>query len=156
MAKPNLFLIDSIRKAARNIENGSRYEWGHMGNCNCGNLAQVVCKLDNNVIHQYAMQGAGDWSEQTMTYCEDSGLPFDIMVSELLNAGLDLTDLKHLEKLSDKRVLEKIPFEERNLSHNVKKDVVRYMYTWASVLEEELIEKIELNIQFKELVEVGQ
>jgi hypothetical protein len=78
------------------------------------------------------------------------------MVSELLNAGLDLTDLKHLEKLSDKKVLEKIPLEERNLSHNVKKDVVRYMYTWASVLEEALVEKIELNIEFRELVEVGQ
>jgi hypothetical protein len=156
MARPNLFLIDSIRKAARNIEKGNPYEWGHMGSCNCGNLAQVVCKLDKSVIHQYAMQGAGDWSEQTLSYCSTSGLPFDLMVSELLAAGLDLQDLKHLEKLSDPTVLSKLPLDRKYVSHNSREDVVLYMYTWANVLEEQLLAPIKINFEMEEMVEIGQ
>ena len=155
MATPNLFLIDSIRTSARNIQNGARYEWGHMGSCNCGNLAQVVCKLDKAAIHQFAMQGAGDWSEQTLAYCRDSGLPFDIMVGELLNAGLDLKDLKNLEKLSDPKVLERFPFENRDLKHNKREDVVAYMFAWADLMEEVLLAPITLNLKFERIEELA-
>ena len=40
MAKATPVLIEALRKTAKKLEKGARYQWGHMGCCNCGNLAQ--------------------------------------------------------------------------------------------------------------------
>lgn len=115
-----------------------------MGGCNCGNLAQELTKLTKGEIHAYAMQRYGDWNEQVDDYCPTSQFPLDLVINEMLNAGLMLEDLKHLEKLNDRVVLLRLPLEKRHLKHNVRDDVVIYMTTWADLLEEQLLEKIKL------------
>lgn len=144
MAKANLELITAIRNAAHNLHISSDYQWGHMGSCNCGYLAQELTRLTKAEIHQRAMQKYGDWNEQLNDYCPKSGLPMDELISCMLDAGLDSTDLKHLERLSDPFVLRSIPFEHRWLIHNKKSDVVFYMNKWADLLEEEIIDCIKL------------
>ncbi len=145
MATPNLKLIDVLRKTAKKLQNGSNYQWGHMGSCNCGNLAQEVTMLSQAEIHEHALRTReGDWSEQTAEYCAKSGLPMDILVDKMLQIGLTTTDLQHLEKLSDKEILKRLPFEERNLQHNVRNDVVKYFSLWADMLEEQLLDSIQL------------
>jgi len=144
MARISLQLISAIRAAAQKLEESSSYEWGHMGACNCGFLAQQVTKLSKAEIHRRAMQGHGDWTEQLNDYCSTSGLPMDDLISELLAFGFDADELKHLERLSDKNVLQQLPINQRNLKHNVKADAVKYMRTWASYLEESLLERIKL------------
>ena len=101
MARPNLELIDALRRTARKLNQGAPYQWGHMGGCNCGNLAQELTKLSKDQIHTYAMQRYGDWNGQVDDYCATSLMPIDLVISEMLGAGLMLEDLKHLEKLSD-------------------------------------------------------
>jgi len=91
------------------------------------------------------MQRHGDWSEQLNDYCPTSGLPMDDLISELLAFGFTREELSHLEKLSDPTVLNALPPGQRNLKHNVKKDVVVYMNTWATNLEEKLLHSIQLN-----------
>lgn len=118
--------------------------WGHMGSCNCGNLAQEITKLTKADIHAYAMRGHGDWADQINYFCPTSGMPMDLLISEMLNAGLDREDLVHLERLSDQQVLRQLPPEERNLRHNYRDDVVKYLMAWASLMEEQLTEKINL------------
>jgi hypothetical protein len=145
MARASIELIEIIRKTANKLEQSQHYQWGHMGACNCGFLAQEITHLRKDEIHTRAMQGYGDWSEQLNDYCPTSGLPMDDLISEMIAFGFDSEDLKNLERLSDKRVLQQIPFEERNLHHNRKLDVVKYMRTWATLLEEELISTIKLN-----------
>ncbi|GAB3502637.1 hypothetical protein GCM10027341_30720 [Spirosoma knui] len=144
MARPTPELIDALRRTARNLQNGAPYQWGHMGGCNCGNLAQELTKLNKDQIHSYAMQRYGDWSEQVEDYCSTSQMPIDLLINEMLNAGLTLEDLKHLEKLNDRQVLTRLPIEKRFLKHNVRDDVVAYMNEWANLLEEQLLAKITL------------
>lgn len=144
MARPTPELIYALRKTASNLQQGALYQWGHMGGCNCGNLAQELTKLDKDQIHRYAMQRHGDWNEQAEDYCETSQMPIDLLINELLNAGLMLEDLKHLERLNDRQVLLRFPIGKRFLKHNVREDVVTYMNAWAELLEEQLLAKITL------------
>lgn len=152
MARPTPELIDALRRTARNLKDGAPYQWGHMGGCNCGNLAQELTKLSKDEIHRYAMQRYGDWNEQVEDFCPTSAMPIDLVISEMIAAGLMLEDLKNLEKLSDREVLRRFPIEERFLKHNVRNDVVAYLSEWASLLEEQLLEKITLP-DFDQLVE---
>jgi hypothetical protein len=146
MMRANLELVNHIRRAANKLAQSETYQWGHMGSCNCGFLAQEITKLTKAEIHQRAMARRGDWHDQLNDYCPTSGLPIDDAISEMLNAGLDTQDLQHLERLSDPKVLALLPKEQRYLKHNLRDDVVLYMKTWANWMEEALLEKIELRI----------
>lgn len=147
MAKATVDIVTIVRNTARTIGTSNDYQWGHMGACNCGFLAQQVTHLRKADIHSRAMQGTGDWNEQLNDYCPTSGLPMDDLISELLNAGFDVDDLKHLEKLSSPEILRQLPLDQRNLKHNVKADVIKYLYAWASLLENKLITKISLPVE---------
>jgi len=140
MATPTPELILGIRKTIQKLKNGAPYQWGHMGACNCGNLAQELTKLTKGEIHAYAMQRHGDWNEQLVDYCPSSGYPMDLMVSKMLETGLTLDDLMHLEKLSDPEILKFIHVEKRqNISKNNKADVILYLQVWVKHLEEKWI-----------------
>jgi len=144
MARQSLQLIDALRATADKLQHSSQYQWGHMGACNCGFLAQHITHLRKEEIHARAMQRYGDWNEQLNDYCPTSGLPMDDLITELLNFGFDIDDLKHLERLSDPRVLQTLPPKQRNLERNAKADVIRYINTWANLLEIQLLHHITL------------
>lgn len=144
MAKASVELITILRNTADRIETSSLYQWGHMGACNCGFLAQEITHLRKDEIHSRAMEGYGDWTEQLNDYCPTSGLLMDDLISKMISFGFDTDDLKHLERLSDKRILESIPFEERHLKHNIKADAVKYLRAWAMLLENEILTSITL------------
>ena len=140
MAKPTEFLIEALRNTAVKIADNPNYQWGHMGSCNCGHLAQEISHLKASEIHERAMQKYGDWNEQLNDYCPTSGLLMDDLITRMLEAGLDTDDLKHLEKLSDPAILQRLPLSERHLKHNSKDDVVKYILTWAELLEEKWLD----------------
>ncbi len=144
MANARFELIQALRTTAQKIEHNSSYQWGHMGLCNCGFLAQEITSLSKDEIHRRAMQRHGDWSEQLNDYCPTSGLPMDDLIDQLVNFGFTPEELRHLERLSDKAVLQRLPIEKRYLSHNIKADVIIYLNAWATMLEESLIEAISL------------
>jgi hypothetical protein len=142
MAKVNPDLLKAFKSAIEKLKNGAHYEWGHMGACNCGHLAQEITKLSKAEIHQFAMQKRGDWNEQIVEYCPTSGYPMDLLISTMLDAGLTLDELAHLEKLSLPEVLTQIPLPKRHhLNKNNREDVVLYMETWLEILEQKWIEK---------------
>lgn len=146
MAKANPELINAIEKTVQKLQNGASYQWGHMGACNCGNLAQELTKLTKGEIHRYAMQRHGDWNEQILDYCPTSGYPMDLMISKMLDFGLSLDDLRHLERLSDPEILSLIDRERRDhMNKNCKEDVVLYMQTWAKMLREKWINENEIS-----------
>jgi hypothetical protein len=155
MAKASIAVIQALRKTVENLEKGATYQWGHMGSCNCGNLAQVITNLDKAEIHKSAMRRHGDWNEQLVDYCPTSGLPIDHIIDEMLVFGFSREDLAHLEKLSDPIILRSLPAEQKYLKHNLKSDVILYLKTWGIVLEEELITKISIEeVKEKPLVMV--
>jgi len=141
MAKAKIEIISALERTANKLESGAPYQWGHMGACNCGNLAQELTKLSKGEIHQYAVQRHGDWTEQILEFCPTSGYPMDLMIQKMLDIGLTTEDLKHLETLTDRRILSRMPLPKRNeLNKNKKEDVVYYLRTWANMLREQWIE----------------
>jgi hypothetical protein len=142
MANPSVKIIDALRKTAVQLENGNRYEWGHMGSCNCGNLAQTITSFSRAEIQKYALEKRGDWSEQLIDYCPTSGLPMDLIIEKMMDFGFTRQDLRHLEWLSDNDILDKmnVPY----LNKNLKSDTIAYIKSWANMLEDQLIDKIEL------------
>lgn len=143
MAKPNPRLIDALRTTAQNLREGAPYQWGHMGSCNCGHLAQVITAVPGETIHSGALRGHGDWSEQVIDYCPASGLPMDDIISAMLAAGLNRDDLIHLERLSDPLILKRLPADRRHeLRRNRRDDVVSYLSCWADLLEAELLARL--------------
>lgn len=127
-------LAVALRQTAARIRAGETYRWTHQGSCNCGHLAQTLTDRSREEIHAAAVQKAGDWREHTIDYCPTSGLPIDHILGEMLDAGLTLGDIEHLERLSDRRVLETLPPEARHLDYRRSEDVVRYMEAWADRL----------------------
>jgi len=145
MATSSLPLIQALRDTAQRLATQAPYQWGHMGSCNCGHLAQTITKLSKGEIHSRAMQRYGDWDRQLRDYCPTSGLPIDETIDEMLALGFTRQDLAHLERLSDPAIRAAIPFERRNaLRHNQRDDVVLYLRTWANLLEQALLDKITL------------
>lgn len=149
MAKANPELIAAIEKTITKLSNGASYQWGHMGACNCGNLAQELTQFTKAEIHQFAMQRYGDWNEQILDYCPTSGYPMDLMIAKMLDFGLTLNDLSHLERLSDPEILRTIPKDKRDqLNKNSREDVILYMKAWASLLRENWLsqQRLEMNL----------
>ncbi|MBX7127250.1 MAG: hypothetical protein K1X47_16265 [Cyclobacteriaceae bacterium] len=137
--QPTPSVIAVVRRTARALQRSNEYQWGHMGLCNCGFLAQQVTGLPKDEIHRRAMLRHGDWREQLNDYCPSSGLPMDDLVDQLLAAGFSREDLQHLERLSAPHVLAHLT-GDRHLQHNIREDVVRYLEAWSDVLEEQWLE----------------
>lgn len=138
MATANIRLIGAIEESIIRIEAGADYQWGHMGMCNCGHLAQALTSRSKAEIHAAALRRAGDWGQQAVEYCPSSGLPIDDIISEMLEAGLTLDDIDYLERLNDPKVLARLPLSERWMRRNDREHLVRYLRTWRELLVEEL------------------
>ncbi|WP_426492223.1 hypothetical protein [Hymenobacter sp. 102] len=145
MAHSTLPVIQALRTTAHRLATEAPYEWGHMGSCNCGHLAQTITALPKGEIHARAMQRYGDWDQQLRDYCPTSGLPIDETIDAMLALGFTRQDLTHLERLADPVIRAAIPFERRNaLRHNQRDDVVLYLRTWADLLEADLLDQLPL------------
>ena len=137
-------LAEALRITAQRLASGDRYRWTHMGSCNCGHLAQTVTLTPPAELHKIALERAGDWAEQTREYCPTSGYPLDHVISALIDLGATLSELRDLERLTDPKVLKNIPvLRRRQLDHRSREDVILYMETWADLLEERALARIE-------------
>lgn len=147
MATPNLILINALRETAERLRNGASYAWGNHGACNCGNLTQVVTKLSKEEILKYAHTGIGEWTELAEDYCGVTDAPASLLISKLQQIGLTPSDIHNLEYLEDRKVLEQLPGGFKWLQRNVREDVILYFETYASILEEQLLAAIDVNIE---------
>ena len=142
MAYTTPFVIEKLREAANRLESDNDYHWGHTGRCNCGTLAQCITDLSASEIYRQSQaQRLGEWSEFADTYCENSGAPVDSIIDAMIQAGFNLKDIRHLEHLSDRKILRAVPGGPRYLRKSSKTDVILYMRTWAGLLEIEAKEK---------------
>lgn len=142
MARPTVELIQALRVTVARLRGDTTYQWGHMGECNCGHLAQTITRLGKRDIHAWALEREGDWEQQAHDYCPTSGYRIDDIIRAMLEAGMTLDDIGHLEKLSDPEVLARVPREpdgaQRLLRRNRREDVILYMEVWADLLEARL------------------
>jgi hypothetical protein len=150
MAHPNIKLIEALRKTAKHLRNGAYYAWGNHGACNCGNLVQAVTTLSKEEILKYAQAGIGEWTELAEDYCGETNAPINLIMHKLEKIGLTPTDIHNIEYLTDREVLDALPGGFRWLKRNLREDVIVYFETFADVLEEKLISKVE--IRYEELL----
>ncbi len=139
MAESKPELIDALHVTAQRLAEGAKYEWGHMGRCNCGHLVQTITGMtDYEIVKSVDFQLA-EWTEHAQDYCEHSGHKVEDLFTTLANVGFDRDDVIHLENLSDGRVLDRLLREQRYLRRNCAGDAVLYMQTLAALLEEEAV-----------------
>ena len=137
MARANRELIDALRRTSERLASDISYQWGHMGMCNCGHLAQSITGLHDAEIHASALIREGDWEQQANDYCPASGHLIDVILAAMFDLGLTRADVRNLEKLADLEVLRRAG---RHLRFNNRDDVVLYMRTWADLLAEQVPE----------------
>jgi hypothetical protein len=139
MPKSNPDLINALRETAQRLKAGARYEWGHMGRCNCGHLLQTVtAKTDYEIVKTINFE-LDEWTEYANDYCPGTGQRVEDLFASLSNVGFNREDVIHLENLSDKRVLNRLSNGvPRHLRRNNVDDVSLYLTTMADILEEEM------------------
>ena len=139
MAKATKQLVDALRKSAERIKTGEGYEWGHVGRCNCGHLVQSVTgKTSSEIIKSFGPV-LDEWTEHANDYCSSTGMSVQIMLDDLADIGFYSEDVRNLEYLNDRTVLNHPDIKNRHLKHNNHKDVALYMSTMAELLENELV-----------------
>lgn len=138
MARPTLELVTALRATATRLAQGAEYKWSDFACCNCGNLVQSVTELTPRQIYEAAFARAGDWGEQALEFCPSSGYPIDYVLERLFELGLAPEDVRHLERLSDDRVLRSMGVCE--LRYTRREDVIQYMRAWAALLEQQLVD----------------
>ena len=132
-------LIGALRQTAERLAGGARYEWGHMGRCNCGHLVQTLTDMSDVEIVRSIDHQLNEWTEHAHDYCAGTGKAVDDLFRTLESVGFGHKDVMRLEYLSDPRVLERLPGDKRYLRRNDVDDVTLYMETMADVLEAELV-----------------
>lgn len=140
MAKFNPELVSALRTTAQRLENGARYEWGHMARCNCGHLVQTLTDMTDYEIAQSVDFELDEWTEYAKDFCAGTGHKVDDLFATLQTVGFYYDDVIHLENLSDQRVLNRLnPTQAKPtyLRRNYLPDVTLYMLTLAEMLEEE-------------------
>jgi len=125
-------LISVLDRTIERLAGDTSYQWGHMGMCNCGHLAQSITGLTHAEIHASALVREGDWEEQANRYCPTSGLLIDSVLAAMFALGLSRDDVRHLEKLSDPRVLQQAGVAY--LRRNHREDVLVYLRAWRALL----------------------
>ena len=139
MAKHHPELIDALRETACRLESGARYEWGHMGRCNCGHLVQSFTDMTDVEIVRSIDFEISEWTEHAQDYCEGTTRKVDELFDTLDQVGFSRQDVMHLEYLSDQDVLRRLDPENRHLKKNRVEDVSLYMRTLADKLAEESV-----------------
>lgn len=133
MSRITTQLVQALRNTADRLRAGAPYQWGHAGACNCGHLAQTVTHRSSAAIYQDV---GGEWSEYLQGACPVSGQPIDDVGTSMIRFGFSPSELADLEWLGDERVLARLPGGKRYLQRNVRDDVVLYLETWATLLDE--------------------
>ncbi|MEO7767925.1 MAG: hypothetical protein ABIS01_10880 [Ferruginibacter sp.] len=147
MAKPTIELIAALRETASRLQNGAFYAWGHHGACNCGNLVQAVTSFTKEEVLRYAHTGTGEWTEIAQEFCPATNAPLTLVITRLEKIGLTPVDIHNIEYLSDKAVLQNLPGGFRWLKRNNKEHVIKYLQTFANLLEDKWLHNIDISIE---------
>ena len=97
MPTSNPELIIALRETADRLADGARYEWGHMGRCNCGHLVQTLTDMTDIEIARSVDYQLDEWTEHAKEYCKGSGTKVQDLFDTLKKFGLNPDDLRHLE-----------------------------------------------------------
>ena len=129
-------LIDALRSTSKRLsQEGVEYQWGHMGQCNAGHLIQTITGMSSYEIVESVDFKLDEWSEHANEYCVKSGCKVEDVFHRVEELGMTHQDVVKLENLSDPNVLNNLDGGFQHLEKNNKLHVVRYMESYADLLE---------------------
>ena len=128
-------LITALKQTANDLNNGCKYEWGHMGRCNAGCLVQNLMNKTDTEVAKMVDYDIAEWSEHAKDYCIGTNQKVNDLFSTLNSFGLSYKDIMHIEYLSDPAILSLMPEHRRHLRKNSPSDVSDYMNCFAQHLE---------------------
>jgi hypothetical protein len=85
----------------------------------------------------------GAWEPENVGACGATGTPLDVVLDELRQLGLDASDVRHLERLSDPAVRRRLGTNTVDFPHYVRTNVIAYLDAWADLLAERLGTSVE-------------
>lgn len=106
-----------------------------MGQCNAGHLIQTITGMSSYEIVETIEFKLDEWSEHANDYCSNSGCKVDDIFHEVEKLGMSHDDVVRLENLSDPKILDNLVGGFQYLEKNNKHHVVRYMESYADLLE---------------------
>jgi hypothetical protein len=133
-------LMEALRKTADQIEKGTiRYKWTSTIQCNCGTLLQVITGYDDEALTEplYSSYDARDYYpigdvRHSLYHCYSA-------LAEKLGVEITRWELVALEQCNDPEVCRRVRGWRiwRVIQRNKPASVIRYMRTWADMLERE-------------------
>ena len=129
-------LSELLNETADRLDAGARYEWGHMGRCNCGHLVQTLTQMSDRQIAEAVNHQLDEWTEHAKLYCEQTGATVEELFRALEEVGFTHRDVMALEYLSDPRGLKSLGKRGQSLRRNYAPDVSLYMRTLAKLMAE--------------------
>ncbi|SMF16839.1 hypothetical protein [Pseudobacteriovorax antillogorgiicola] len=137
--KDRTFLIQALRQTAIRLRSeDTKYQWGHMGQCNAGHLVQSLTGLSDREIVAAVDNEMNEWTEHARTFCQNTGSCVDDLFYEIEQHGLDHQAIIHLENLSDTKILKNLAGGFRYLERNRRDDVIAYMESMADLMEKDV------------------
>ncbi|NRA62842.1 MAG: hypothetical protein HRU19_00080 [Pseudobacteriovorax sp.] len=128
-------LAGFILKAVESLtDETSRYQWGHMSQCNVGHLVQAITGMKDTEIIESVDEQLIEWTDYASGLCPVTHNKIDDIFDTLRQYGFQSQDVIHLENLSDRKVLQNLPGGFRYLRRNHKDDVIAYMESLADLL----------------------
>ncbi|MBK8975514.1 MAG: hypothetical protein IPM29_06280 [Planctomycetes bacterium] len=126
-------LSRALQITADRLAAGARYEWGHVGRCNCGHLVQTLTERSDVQILRAFGQELAEWSEHARARCAETSHDVEELFATLAAVGCDRRHVQGLEQLDHPDVLARLPAGERDLRRNERDDVVRYLRAFAEL-----------------------
>ena len=136
----DLNLTSRIARAAGDIQGANVLEVGPGpgGLPDCPHLAELAGLGAMGYHGRLSTPGQGARVRLNTIYTNASNLPLDHIITTMLEAGLELHDINHLERLNDPAVLLRLPKERKWLKRNSREDAIFYMKEWCALLEDQL------------------
>lgn len=113
-------LITALRAAARSIESGTiDYDWAEQCRCNCGVLACALTGSPPSKLSLPSVKGGLTWQQIVGRHCPITGLPEQVTLRAMFEAGLTQQDIIELENLSNPAVCERAGFGRKVESEQI-------------------------------------
>lgn len=136
--------IQALEQTIFNLENDVyEYHWGDYESCNCGVLAKTLLDTKRAIRRLVeSVKPIRDHNEPyhlftDRTYCLTTGEELNEVFSALKIAGFTHMELRGLELLNGKEVLDRINRIEP-LSKGNKVHAIVYLKAWVEILKEQL------------------
>lgn len=153
--------IEAIEKTIYNLENNVYpYRWTDYESCNCGLLAKTILGGKSLRVAGFNQSPVSDKSLSPFcveAFCITTNLPLPEVFQSLKDAGFSITELLHLENLSDPLICSLAELEISGgvfgrpvcILRSTKEAVIRYLKAWLEILKRDEPKEVQPKVKIR-------